>query len=80
MRPLSNGAYLLMAVQVLIICFGGLMLGIKIEHPEASIPLHPAILVIAISWAILGLGYLSVMHKLASLANEDDEETNDAAA
>ncbi len=56
---LSGGQILLFAIQVIIVCFGSLMIGIKIDTPSADMPLDMPIVLLAVCWSIIGLAYVS---------------------
>ena len=73
---MSNFDIILCLVCIVVICLGGLMLGIKIQYPDAKMVIDPPILVIACLWSVFGISYFAATISIKKwLINECSEET-----
>ena len=78
--PLTGGQMFMLAIYTVIICFGGLMIGVKIDHPEALLAVPMPILIIAFGWACIGWAYEMACHHIKNwylrLAWEAEKESS----
>jgi hypothetical protein len=57
----SVATILIVAASVIVICFGGLVIGVKLEYPEANIALPMPVVVLAVLWFSIHLAYYAAV-------------------
>jgi uncharacterized protein YneF (UPF0154 family) len=81
-KPESSLAItLIICVSILVICFGGLVIGIKLEYPAANIAIPMPVVVLTVLWCSILLAYYAAIDTVSRQLGEEPapkEEQNES--